>query len=188
MAHLHNDYNIIYIFSKADDEQSDFFHESGPSCGIPGVIPWWENERVDSGDESICTDKQFQKILNGSFQHLSRSSQIAFKARMTKIMKHVSENLLLCPHSYTPAKRLLTGYIGISLSVNLSLYKILVLMCLKLFLQLCFTGSSGFFVGVSLVQTLQNQGLKFPYIDSQNVSQNKKMQAKFLSTCKKMRV
>lgn len=73
----------------ADDEQSDFFHETGPASGIPGVIPWWENEGVNSGDESMVSDKQFQQILNGSFNHLSRSSQVGFKARMTRIMRHV---------------------------------------------------------------------------------------------------
>uniref|UniRef100_A0A0B6ZRA5 Uncharacterized protein n=1 Tax=Arion vulgaris TaxID=1028688 RepID=A0A0B6ZRA5_9EUPU len=30
---------------EADDEQSDFFHEPGPACGIPDIVPWWENER-----------------------------------------------------------------------------------------------------------------------------------------------
>ena len=78
--------NCLFL---ADDEQSDFFHEAGPACGIPGVIPWWENERVNSGDEAMVSDKQFQQILNGSFQHLSRSSQIGFKARMSQIMRHV---------------------------------------------------------------------------------------------------
>ena len=80
---------MYILFPAADDEQSDFFHEAGPSSGIPGAIPWWENERVNSGDESVVTDKQFQQILNGSFEHLPRSSQLAFKARMTKIMKNV---------------------------------------------------------------------------------------------------
>lgn len=79
--------------NEADDEQSDFFHEAGPACGIPGVIPWWENERVNSGDETIVSDKQFQQILNGSFQHLSRSSQIGFKARMTRIMRHCGREI-----------------------------------------------------------------------------------------------
>ncbi|KAK0052239.1 G patch domain-containing protein 2 [Biomphalaria pfeifferi] len=31
---------------EADDEQSDFFHEPGPACGIPDIVPWWENERT----------------------------------------------------------------------------------------------------------------------------------------------
>lgn len=78
---------------EADDEQSDFFHESGSSSGIPGAIPWWENERVNSGDESMVTDKQFQQILSGSFEHLPRSSQLAFKARMTKIMKNCGREI-----------------------------------------------------------------------------------------------
>lgn len=81
------------VTHEADDEQSDFFQEAGPSSGIPGVIPWWENERVNSGDESMVSDKQFQQILNGSFRHLSRASQIGFKARMTRIMRHCGREI-----------------------------------------------------------------------------------------------
>ncbi|CAN8000582.1 unnamed protein product [Ixodes hexagonus] len=30
---------------EGDDEQSDFFHEAGPACGIPtGVVAWWDEE------------------------------------------------------------------------------------------------------------------------------------------------
>ncbi|XP_029832098.2 LOW QUALITY PROTEIN: G patch domain-containing protein 2 [Ixodes scapularis] len=30
---------------EGDDEQSDFFHEAGPACGIPaGVMAWWDEE------------------------------------------------------------------------------------------------------------------------------------------------
>ncbi|EEC09190.1 hypothetical protein IscW_ISCW007620 [Ixodes scapularis] len=32
-------------FHPGDDEQSDFFHEAGPACGIPaGVMAWWDEE------------------------------------------------------------------------------------------------------------------------------------------------
>ncbi|XP_052275480.1 G patch domain-containing protein 2-like isoform X2 [Dreissena polymorpha] len=81
------------VTAEADDEQSDFFHEAGPASGIPGVIPWWENEGVTSDDEPMVSDKQFQQILNGSFQHLSRSSQVGFKARMTRIMRKCGRDI-----------------------------------------------------------------------------------------------
>ena len=89
---------LCLLLFLADDEQSDFFHESGPTCGISGVIPWWENEGVNSSDESMVSDRQFQQILNGSFNHLSRSSQIGFKARMTRIMRHVCTPYLYNEH------------------------------------------------------------------------------------------
>ncbi|KAK3092484.1 hypothetical protein FSP39_003452 [Pinctada imbricata] len=68
---------------EADDEQSDFYYESGPASGIPGIIKWWEN---DSEDGEMESDKQFQQIMNGSFEHLPRSSQLAFRARVTKMI------------------------------------------------------------------------------------------------------
>ncbi|KAL3873730.1 hypothetical protein ACJMK2_036844 [Sinanodonta woodiana] len=73
---------------EGDDEQSDFFHEPGPVCGIPNIIPWWEcDELHESVLGGSVTDQQFQQILNGSFEHLPKSSQMAFKARITKLMK-----------------------------------------------------------------------------------------------------
>ncbi|XP_060083558.1 G patch domain-containing protein 2-like isoform X1 [Ylistrum balloti] len=68
---------------EADDEQSDFFYEGGPACGIPGIIPWWEN---DAGHREVESDKEFQQILTGTFEHLSKSSQMAFKARVSRLM------------------------------------------------------------------------------------------------------
>lgn len=69
---------------EADDEQSDFFHEPGPACGIPGIIPWWENESKDANE--MESDKEFQQLLTGTFENMSKSSQLAFKARVTKLM------------------------------------------------------------------------------------------------------
>lgn len=69
---------------EADDEQSDFFHESGPACGIPGIIPWWENEPKD--EHEMESEKEFQQLLTGTFENMSKSSQLAFKARVTKLM------------------------------------------------------------------------------------------------------
>lgn len=68
---------------EADDEQSDFYYESGPACGNPGIIRWWEN---DSGDIESESDRQFQQILSGSLEHVPKSSQLAFRARVTRMM------------------------------------------------------------------------------------------------------
>ncbi|CAH1277468.1 GPATCH2 [Branchiostoma lanceolatum] len=53
---------------EGDDEQSDFFHEgAGPACGIPGVIQWWEEDKIDCDDH----DPKFEQILNGSLPFLT---------------------------------------------------------------------------------------------------------------------
>ena len=65
------------IHPTGDDEQSDFFHENGPACGIPGIIPWWENDH-DSGDP-VEKDEKFEKILNGVFDYLPSASKRNFK-------------------------------------------------------------------------------------------------------------
>lgn len=69
---------------EADDEQSDFFHEPGPACGIPGIIPWWDDQAKNEMESE--QEKEFQQILTGTFEHMSKSSQLAFKARVTKLM------------------------------------------------------------------------------------------------------
>ncbi|KAI8787862.1 G patch domain-containing protein 2 [Biomphalaria glabrata] len=70
---------------EADDEQSDFFHEPGPACGIPDIVPWWENERVT--DEPLRIDSDFEKILTGTFAHLPKfSNSQSFKARVGKLI------------------------------------------------------------------------------------------------------
>lgn len=69
---------------EADDEHSDFYYESGPACGNPGIIRWWEN---DSGDIESESDRQFQQILSSSLdQYVPKSSQLAFRARVTRMM------------------------------------------------------------------------------------------------------
>ncbi|XP_041354278.1 G patch domain-containing protein 2-like [Gigantopelta aegis] len=69
---------------EADDEQSDFFHEPGPACGIAGIVPWWENERVT--DSNVMMDPNFESILTGTFEHLPKASQLSFKARVSRLM------------------------------------------------------------------------------------------------------
>lgn len=50
---------------EADDEQSDFFHEGGPSC-------WWEEDPYGE------LDARFQAILRGSLRHLSPAARRAY--------------------------------------------------------------------------------------------------------------
>lgn len=68
-AHL----NIVSIhphFLIADDEQSDFFHESGGSvAGIPHVVPWWEKDQQDIEEE------KFYRILNGALPLINKGAQ-----------------------------------------------------------------------------------------------------------------
>ncbi|XP_013410287.1 G patch domain-containing protein 2 [Lingula anatina] len=64
-----------------DDEQSDFFHETGPVCGIPGIIPWWEKQKIEEDTQ----DKKFKEILNGSLDHMSVESRRGFQARLKKV-------------------------------------------------------------------------------------------------------
>lgn len=83
---------------EADDEQSDFFHEPGPVCGIPDIIPWWEHQQdnpssqdsaamdADGANTAMATDPECHKILNGTFNHMSASSQRAYKARLIKLL------------------------------------------------------------------------------------------------------
>ncbi|KAL5009309.1 hypothetical protein ScPMuIL_014890 [Solemya velum] len=61
---------------EADDEQSD--------CGVSGIIPWWENE--NAGAPEMETEERLQQIITGSFEHIPRSSQLAFKERISKLM------------------------------------------------------------------------------------------------------
>ncbi|CAL1528408.1 unnamed protein product [Lymnaea stagnalis] len=78
---------------EADDEQSDFFHEPGPACGIPDIVPWWENERVT--DEPLRIDSDFEKILTGTFAHLPKFSNQSFKARVGKLMSGTGREIRL---------------------------------------------------------------------------------------------
>lgn len=78
---------------EADDEQSDFFHEPGPACGIPDIVPWWENERVT--DEPLRIDSDFEKILTGTFAHLPKLSNQSFKARMGRLMSGTGREIRL---------------------------------------------------------------------------------------------
>lgn len=87
-------FTVVLCFV-GDDEQSDFFHEVGPACGIPGIVPWWENDRNE--DESAPNyDPNFQKILTGSFDFMSNASKRNFKTRVSKLLARVSVDIMSC--------------------------------------------------------------------------------------------
>lgn len=69
---------------EADDEQSDFFHESGPAAGISGIDSWWEDEKFITVD-SHEMDSKFQAILSGSFEHLSEAAKHAYHAKVSHL-------------------------------------------------------------------------------------------------------
>lgn len=54
----------------ADDEQSDFFFESGPASGIPGVKSWWD--KTDDSDEA---DTKIGQMLHRCLEQLTPSAQ-----------------------------------------------------------------------------------------------------------------
>lgn len=82
---------IVHFFITADDEQSDFFHEPGPVCGIPEIIRWWENERVMDSDMA-AGNQEFDSILFGTLAHLPESSQRSFRNRVDKLMARAEVN------------------------------------------------------------------------------------------------
>lgn len=69
---------------EADDEHSDFFHEPGPECNIPGVSSWWDEEHLLSTSSS-ATDPQFEAILTGNFQYLSEKSKQIYHFRVNQL-------------------------------------------------------------------------------------------------------
>ncbi|XP_035691378.1 G patch domain-containing protein 2-like [Branchiostoma floridae] len=71
---------------EGDDEQSDFFHEGvGPACGIPGVIQWWEEDKIDCDDH----DPKFDQILNGSLPFLTEVPR-GLQARTSRLLGRYS--------------------------------------------------------------------------------------------------
>ena len=97
---------------EADDEQSDWYQESGQTWGI--VKPcWWENNGnpppplpggssssrgdlaeleaiadADTDDDAI-DDTRFQQLLKGSWQHLSDDAKDAYRLRMQKLRDRI---------------------------------------------------------------------------------------------------
>ena len=76
---MHASLSSFYTCS-GDDEQSDFFHETGPACGIASIVPWWENEALESSE--AVQDPNFEKILNGAFHCMSATSKHNVKLRL----------------------------------------------------------------------------------------------------------
>lgn len=97
---------------EADDEQSDWYQESGPTWGVPGNSkPWWEKEGAQSHfrfrpngaiggmeeleaddtdqEDMIGDEKKFQQLLKGSWQHLSDEAKDAYRLRMQKLRDRI---------------------------------------------------------------------------------------------------
>ena len=99
---------------EADDEQSDWYQENGPTWGVPGMTkPWWEKEgnqhhfrfRTTSTtavkgieeleaddtdqDDTAGEEKKFQQLLKGSWQHLSDEAKDAYRLRMQKLRDRI---------------------------------------------------------------------------------------------------
>lgn len=95
---------------EADDEQSDWYQENGPTWGVPGN-PWWERDSIprqfrfrtagtvggveeleaDDTDQDDATgeEKKFQQLLKGSWQHLSDEAKDAYRLRMQKLRDRI---------------------------------------------------------------------------------------------------
>ncbi|XP_022248790.1 G patch domain-containing protein 2-like isoform X1 [Limulus polyphemus] len=75
---------------EADDEQSDFFHETGPVYGVPGGPSWWEE---DENEELQRREIKTQEISVDWIQHMSRAAKEAsYQARIARLAaKHGRE-------------------------------------------------------------------------------------------------
>uniref|UniRef100_H2YLR1 G-patch domain-containing protein n=1 Tax=Ciona savignyi TaxID=51511 RepID=H2YLR1_CIOSA len=61
-----------------DDEMTDFYSEPGGSvCGVPSIIPWWEEETID--------ETKLRCIINGAMPHLSETAQKGFHSRINRL-------------------------------------------------------------------------------------------------------
>ncbi|XP_076463653.1 G patch domain-containing protein 2-like [Babylonia areolata] len=77
-------YNNADEGREADDEQSDFFHET-EECGVPEMIPWWDGDGIIDGSMSPGQE-EFDQILSGALSLMSRTSQRNFRKRMDRFM------------------------------------------------------------------------------------------------------
>lgn len=59
---------------EADDEHSDFFQESGPTCGVPNFSMWWDDNDLIPDDEQFSNPK-LAAILSESFCDLSEAAK-----------------------------------------------------------------------------------------------------------------
>ncbi|KAG8202113.1 hypothetical protein JTE90_010474 [Oedothorax gibbosus] len=74
-----SDYEVQNEESReADDEQSDFFQESGPTCGIPSTSPWWEESPFEPNEKQML-DPNFP-----NFFQLSESAKSIYSTQMDK--------------------------------------------------------------------------------------------------------
>lgn len=89
---------------EADDEQSDWYQESGPTWGVAGIKSWWEKDSShefrfrtpeddiegEEVDDSIAgEEKKFNNLLKGSWKHLSDEAKDAYRLRMQKLRDRI---------------------------------------------------------------------------------------------------
>lgn len=102
---------------EADDEQSDWYQESGPTWGVPGLKSWWEikdpsplgpssidfrfrplgvstsNEDDVDGEETeddvVWEERKFHQLLKGSWSHLNDEAKDAYRLRMQKLRDRI---------------------------------------------------------------------------------------------------
>nr|XP_002130587.1 G patch domain-containing protein 2 [Ciona intestinalis] len=61
-----------------DDEMTDFFNEPGGSvCGIPSIVPWWEEDAME--------DTKLKCIINGAMSSMSDAAQKGFHSRINRL-------------------------------------------------------------------------------------------------------
>lgn len=92
---------------EADDEQSDWYQESGPTWGV--ATPWWEKEGTsahfrwrtqafeddqhaeeeDEEDTGNYGEKKLQQILKGTWTHSAEEAKDAYKLRMQKLRDRI---------------------------------------------------------------------------------------------------
>ncbi len=100
---------------EADDEQSDWYQESGPTWGVPGIKPcWWEKDSAvgigqdfrfrsgnvavgeddvvdgeDTEDDGLVEERKLHQLLKGPWMHLSDEAKDAYKLRMQKLRDRI---------------------------------------------------------------------------------------------------
>lgn len=126
---------------EADDEQSDWYPENGPTWGIAGVgKPWWENEgssrqfRFRMGAEDDCDDdselddcvaggddKKFQQLLKSSWHQMTDDAKEAYRLRMQKLRDRIVSLDLLNDKHVDQQEKSLFVFLFTSLAERLGL-------------------------------------------------------------------
>ncbi|KAG1655094.1 G patch domain-containing protein 2-like [Nymphon striatum] len=74
---------------EADDEQSDFFFESGPVCGIPGVKSHWNTDHEDSEE----TNTKIEQLLNGCTENFTSPAQTSYHYNLQRFNNMHTRNI-----------------------------------------------------------------------------------------------